>query len=55
MKKVILITGGSSGIGKAIGEFLLEKGFVVYGTSRNASAITKKTQYSYKSEIFFNY
>lgn len=40
MKKVILITGGSSGIGKAIGEFLLEKGFVVYGTSRNASAIS---------------
>lgn len=40
MKKVILITGGSSGIGKAIGEFLLEKGFVVYGTSRNVSAIS---------------
>ena len=40
MKKVILITGGSSGIGKAIGEFLLEKGFIVYGTSRNASAIS---------------
>jgi NAD(P)-dependent dehydrogenase (short-subunit alcohol dehydrogenase family) len=39
MKKVILITGGSSGIGKAIGEFLLEKGYVVYGTSRNAAAI----------------
>ena len=39
MKKVILITGGSSGIGKAIGEFLLEKGYIVYGTSRNASAI----------------
>ncbi len=40
MKKVILITGGSSGIGKAIGEFLLEKNFIVYGTSRNASAIS---------------
>ena len=35
MNKVILITGASSGIGKAIGEFLHDKGFVVYGTSRN--------------------
>ena len=35
MSKVILITGGSSGIGKSVGEFLTHKGFVVYGTSRN--------------------
>ena len=35
MSKIIFITGASSGIGKAIGEFLLHKGFVVYGTSRN--------------------
>ena len=35
MSKVVLITGGSSGIGKAIGEFLFDKGFTVYGTSRN--------------------
>jgi NAD(P)-dependent dehydrogenase (short-subunit alcohol dehydrogenase family) len=35
MNKVVVITGGSSGIGKAVGEFLTDKGFVVYGTSRN--------------------
>ncbi|WP_111709211.1 SDR family oxidoreductase [Lutibacter citreus] len=35
MSKVVLITGGSSGIGKSVGEFLTKKGFVVYGTSRN--------------------
>lgn len=37
MSKVILITGGSSGIGKSIGEYLTTKGFKVYGTSRNPS------------------
>jgi NAD(P)-dependent dehydrogenase (short-subunit alcohol dehydrogenase family) len=40
MSKVILITGASSGIGKAIGEFLHHKGFIVYGTSRNPEKIT---------------
>ena len=40
MSKVIFITGASSGIGKAIGEFLLDKGFVVFGTSRNPERIS---------------
>jgi len=39
MKKVVLITGGSSGIGKSVGEFLIQKGFIVYGTSRNSKNI----------------
>ena len=34
MSKVVLITGGSSGIGKSIGEYLTDKEFTVYGTSR---------------------
>lgn len=34
-KKVVLITGGSSGIGKSIGSFLKSKGLVVYGTTRS--------------------
>ena len=39
MHKVVLITGGSSGIGKSVGEFLSQKGFIVYGTSRNTGKI----------------
>ena len=35
MSKVVLVTGGSSGIGKSVGEFLQNKGFKVYCTSRN--------------------
>ncbi|MBT8270342.1 MAG: SDR family oxidoreductase [Bacteroidia bacterium] len=35
MKKVILVTGGSSGIGKSICEYLHTRDYKVYGTSRN--------------------
>jgi NAD(P)-dependent dehydrogenase (short-subunit alcohol dehydrogenase family) len=40
LKKTILITGASSGIGKAIGEFLHAKGLAVYGTSRNPDRVS---------------
>ncbi|HWR94528.1 MAG TPA: SDR family oxidoreductase, partial [Flavobacterium sp.] len=39
MNKVVLITGASSGIGKSIGEYLHQKGFIVYGTSRNPEKV----------------
>lgn len=42
MSKVVLITGGSSGIGKAVAIYLTEKGYVVYGTSRNPNRITEE-------------
>lgn len=43
MKKVVLITGASSGIGEKIAEYLSEKGFVVYGTSRNRNLSVQKS------------
>ncbi len=35
--KVVLVTGASSGIGKAIANFLQSKNYTVFGTSRNPS------------------
>lgn len=45
MSKVVLITGGSSGIGKAIGAYLFNEGYKVYGTSRNPSNILESTPF----------
>jgi short-subunit dehydrogenase len=33
-KKVVLVTGASSGLGRAIASLLFQKGYAVYGTSR---------------------
>lgn len=44
MSKVVFITGASSGIGKAIGDYLVERGYKVFGTSRNPERI-KNTQF----------
>lgn len=38
--KVVLITGASSGIGKAIGDYLFTLGYTVVGTSRNPSQVS---------------
>ena len=46
MPKVVFITGGSSGIGKAIGEYLTAKGYKVYGTSRSPEKHAGKTPFS---------
>ncbi len=43
MSKVVLITGGSSGIGKAIGDYLVAKNYTVYGTSRNPEKYVEDT------------
>lgn len=40
MNKVVLITGGSSGIGKSIGEYLIKHNYTVYGSSRNPQNIS---------------
>lgn len=38
MSKVVFITGASSGIGKTTAEFLYNKGYIVYGSSRTPQA-----------------
>ena len=51
MSKVILITGASSGIGKTIGEYLINNDYIVYGTCRNPSKYEKSIINLIKSNI----
>lgn len=41
MPKVILITGASTGLGESIATYLAQRGYVVYGTSRQADTTGK--------------
>lgn len=40
-KKTVLVTGVSSGIGQETARLLMERGFQVFGTARNAQAVAK--------------
>jgi len=45
MKKIILITGISSGFGKETARLLAERGYIVYGTVRRKSETTGTVNY----------
>lgn len=45
LKKVVLVTGASSGIGRAIALFLSEQGYRVYGTSRKPRTSSDETSF----------
>ncbi|MFT4778620.1 MAG: NAD(P)-dependent dehydrogenase (short-subunit alcohol dehydrogenase family) [Flavobacteriales bacterium] len=52
MSNVILVTGGSSGIGKSIASYLTSKGHTVYGTSRSAEeGITSEGFYMLRMDV----
>ena len=51
MNKTVVVTGSSSGIGKAIAELLLGKGYKVYGVSRDVETINNSNFAQIKADL----
>jgi short-subunit dehydrogenase len=49
MKKVVLITGASAGMGKETAKLLAQKGFTVYGAARRTDKLKELEQYGVKT------
>lgn len=50
---IAVVTGGSRGIGKAIVDELLEKGFTVIASARNKSEELEKAEKAFPQKLFF--
>lgn len=50
-KKIILITGSSSGIGRAAAEIFLNNNYLVYGIDQNAATIEDKNYQHFKVSV----
>lgn len=55
MKKIILVTGASSGLGLAMARALAARGHIVYGTSRDISAIADLSFKRLEMDVTDNY
>jgi len=54
LKRTLLVTGASSGIGRAIAKLLLQQGHTIIGTSRNCQQFTKQHKNFHAFEIDFS-
>ncbi|HEY1039477.1 MAG TPA: oxidoreductase [Bacteroidia bacterium] len=49
MKKVVLITGASAGMGKETAKYLAQKGYIVYGAARRTDKMKDLEQYGVRT------
>ena len=54
MKKLVIVTGSSNGIGRAIAEEFLKNDFSVVGIDRLDSTIENVNYHHYKKDIFYD-